>query len=95
MSTHSRNEAADVARWMLQEFIRNDCRLGQREAFNYIRAQFGEEFLDKSRQRDSIAKSVLQEFQKLTGETVVWDMNEGGWRRRVSKDPPGTRHAYE
>jgi hypothetical protein len=88
--------AADVARWMLAEFERNAGRLLQADAQMQIQQRFGEGFVHPSRRGgNSIDRLVLQKFRELTGEAVVWDMNEGGWRRRRSGDPPGTRHAYE
>jgi hypothetical protein len=82
MTTSSPGGADEAARWMVQQFIRNGCRLKQEEAFKHILQSFGEAFVDTRRQKASIARSVLDKFQELTGDAVVWDMNEGGWRKR-------------
>lgn len=88
------HDAAGVAAWMLQEFKRNGGLLNQAAAVQKIREHFGDGFIRPSR-RGSIHRTVLAKFKELTGDTVVWDFNQGGWRRRTSDDPVGTRHAYE
>ena len=40
---------------------------------------------------DGIIKEVLDEFQKLTPDDVVWSRSRQLWRKRRASDPPDTR----
>ena len=81
---------AAVARWMLDEFERQDGYLAQEDAADTIGSKFGTAFVyDNENGNLAIDRKVLDAFRKLTAETVVWDRGERAWRRRDLNDPPG------
>ena len=81
---------ADVARWMLEEFERQDGYLAQTDAVYTIERKFGAAFVYNNENGSlAIDRKVLNAFRKLTAETVVWERGERAWRRRDRHDPPG------
>lgn len=81
--------ARDVAAWMLAEFERQGV-LHQDEAAFKIAEHFGREFTyDNANGNQAIAKSVLDEFRRLSGKDVVWSRSDRYWRRREDGDLPG------
>jgi hypothetical protein len=81
--------AAEVASWMATE-VGNRPRLYQRTAVREIKAKFGEEFVYRNKNGNlAIAKEVLDEFNTLTTDTVVWSIGSRYWRLRRAEDSPG------
>jgi len=79
----------DVAVFMLQQL--KQYQVLYQEAIVYeIASKFGDKFTYINRNGNlSIDKHVLQEFRKLTEDSVVWQMGERAWRLRHDYDPPG------
>jgi hypothetical protein len=69
----------DVAEWMVLQ-LEEDSILNQQEAAKHIQAAFGEESICLDRFGDlGIVRPVLNQFQKLTGDRVVWVVVQGNW----------------
>ena len=67
-----------------------DGYLHQRTAVHEIMEQFGEEFANTNDNGTlSIARKVLDAFNKLTGNDVVWEVGKKLWRKREARDGPG------
>jgi len=78
-----------VAEWMLSELQRVD-QLYQETVVYEISEKFGEEFTYINEGGNlAINKKVLQEFRKLTKDTVIWDRGERYWRFREDYDEEG------
>ena len=80
--------AREVAAWMLKK-LEEDEHLYQESIVFEIAARFGEEFTytnDSGGQ--SISRSALSEFGKLTEGSVVWERQERMWRKREDWDGP-------
>lgn len=81
--------AAEIARIMANE-IQSRSFLDQKVAVRLIRNHGGEEFLYKNQNRNwAIAPEVLERFNELTAETVVWAVGRRRWRNRKPTDPTG------
>ncbi len=79
----------DVAEWMLAR-VKDDGFLPQYLAAAMIRSDFGEDFVHRSKTPNlAITKDVLEEFQKLSGDDVVWERGEGRWALRQKFHKPG------
>lgn len=79
----------EVAEWMATQ-IDNFYELTQSHAVSEIRFRFGAEFVYTNRNgNDAINASVLQEFDNLTREKVVWVLSKRRWRKREPFDAPG------
>ena len=84
-------EEIAIAQWMFDEFQR-DGRLSQSRAVTEIRRNHGDGHLYKNKNGNwAINKTILEEFKKLGPEDRVWSRGDQIWRRRMPKDPPGTR----
>jgi len=78
---------------MLVELERDKC-LYQNTVVYDIASKFGEPFTYINRNGNlAINKQVLNEFRKLTGDSVVWERGERMWRFREDYDLFGTRQA--
>jgi hypothetical protein len=78
-----------IAQWMLDELERRR-ELYQIDAVNGIVKNFGPEFTETNKNGNlSIKKPVREAFNKLTGDTVVWDHWGRYWRKRQPGDAPG------
>ena len=87
MSKEATSEA--VAQWMLAQ-VESDGDLYQDDAASRIEEEFGQEFIyENENGNPAISKLVLQVFQKISEETVVWERGERMWRKRESYDDPG------
>jgi len=86
---------ADVARWMLDEFERQDGYLSQEDAVSVIETKFGATFVYVNDNGNlAIKRNVLDAFRKLTTDTVVWNQSDRAWLRRGPYDSPGRRSDY-
>ncbi len=78
-----------IARGMLGEIERKHD-LFQLDAVRGIAEKFGPEFTyENQRGNPAIDKRVLAAFNKLTGDTVVWEHWGRYWRKRKDGDKPG------
>ena len=83
--------AAEVARWM-QRKTREDQVLNHRDAVKGIRQHFGDEFIYINRNGNpAIREDVLEEFRRMTQQSVVWELGMLRWRKRRPDDPRGVR----
>jgi len=86
--------ARQVAEWMVDQLEQYDELLQQATAYE-IRERFGAEFVCFDAYGDlGIARKVLYQFRKLTGDSVVWvavrsNWLEGYWRKRGPLDSMG------
>ena len=79
----------DVAEWMAKE-VRARPVLNQTTAAREMKNEFGEEFTYKNKNGNrAIKKSVLDAFNRLTEEDVVWVKKNQRWRKRKVTDKPG------
>lgn len=93
-SSASRRNATPLAAAarMLFELETNDGLLAQDDAAAMLARELGNEFIVTNKNGNpSIAKAVLDEFAKLTSDTVVWEATERQWRRREVADPAGRK----
>lgn len=85
-----------VAEWMLARLGDDDTLVQQAAAYD-IHALFGEVFVRRDANGDlGIARSVLAQFRKLSGDSIVWvavqgDWLAGYWRKREVRDGEGRR----
>ena len=88
-----------VAEWMVGQ-LEEEHELRQQVAAYEIQALFGDEFVCWDANGDlGIARKVLYQFRKLTGDTVVWVAVQGNWlagywRKRERTDRDGRRQWY-
>lgn len=83
--------AKDVARWMVDQVSRYRY-MDQSFAVGRIEWDFGKEFIHTNRHGNrAINKDVLNEFEKLTRDTVVWLQRKRTWRLREDGDAPGRK----
>ncbi|MFX3635851.1 MAG: hypothetical protein ACE3L7_28155 [Candidatus Pristimantibacillus sp.] len=69
----------EVAAWMVNE-IKVKGNLHQSDAIDYIKAQFGEEFVFVNENgHPSLAKEVRKAFRKLHNGQVAWDRDGFFW----------------
>jgi len=79
----------DVAEWMLAR-VKDDGFLPQYLAAAMIRRDFGEDFAYRTKGPGfAIAAEVRREFQKLSGDDVVWECGERRWAWRQKFHKPG------
>lgn len=70
--------------------LKRDGYLYQDVAVGSIASQFGEEFTRVNAGGNmAIVKNVLDAFNKMTGDEVVWVRSERMWRKREDYDLPG------
>lgn len=82
-------DAQDVAAWMVEELQREGV-LYQDVAASEITLRFGEKFTRINANGNvGISKPVLDAFNRLTGDDVVWCRGERYWRKREDWDLPG------
>ena len=81
--------AREIAQWMVDQLeIRSE--LYQEDAVHEIAHMFGEEFTYENENGNAaIDKTVLKEFKKLTGDSVIWEHGQRMWRKRHDYDEPG------
>jgi hypothetical protein len=81
--------AKEIARCMLERVTVAPLYQDNNAARN-IRVAFDERFTQKNGNTNwAISKDVLDEFAKLTGNTVVWERSSRRWRMRREGDKPG------
>jgi hypothetical protein len=81
--------AKQVAEYMLAR-LQKTKNLYQETVVYEIKKQFGKEFTYINDNGNlAIAKAVLAEFKKLSGDDVIWERGSRMWRLRKSYDKPG------
>lgn len=71
--------AQDVAEWMVGE-IKFTGTLRQEAAIEYVRTQFGEQFVFVNENGNaSLSKEVKKAFRKLHNGRVAWDRDAFMW----------------
>ncbi len=81
-----------VAEWMVSEFDRRERHLPLQQAITQIRKKFGDEVIQRNDGGEwTIVQTVLDEFQKLTTDCVVWDRGGEFWRERKPGEKPAPR----
>ncbi|MEC0240679.1 hypothetical protein P4H66_12560 [Paenibacillus dokdonensis] len=71
--------AQEVAEWMVQE-IRPTGTLYQTDAIEYVKTQFGEQFVFVNENGNtSLSKEVKKAFRKLHGGKIAWDRDGFFW----------------
>ncbi|MEW4371070.1 DUF6953 family protein [Paenibacillus kandeliae] len=72
-------QAQEIASWMI-EHIRDRGMLRQEEAIDYVREQYGEQFLFTSDSGNiSLDKEIKKAFRKQHGGRVAWDRDGFFW----------------
>ncbi|MSU76515.1 MAG: hypothetical protein EXS16_00310 [Gemmataceae bacterium] len=92
----------EVAEWMIAQIEVSD-ELYQQTAAKKIGKSFGSEFVYRDEAGNlAIARRVLDQFRKLTSDSVVWVTHHGGgfcpdayWRKREEHDAPGRTQYIE
>jgi DNA-binding IclR family transcriptional regulator len=80
--------ATQVAEWMLAKLHASGW-LSQEDTVYEVAQRFGNEFTYWNANGNlAIAKQVLSEFRRLTGDTVVWSRSDRCWRFRQKYDQP-------
>lgn len=78
----SRFTAKEVAEWMVEQLPSNDVLYHETTACE-IREHFGRSFIYMDEDGNvAIKKDVLAVFEKLAGNTIVWDQGRRLWRKR-------------
>lgn len=71
--------AQQVAEWMVEE-IRFKGNLYQTDAIEYVKTNFGEQFVFVNENGNaSLSKEVKKAFRKLHGGRVAWDRDSFMW----------------
>ncbi|CAH1219498.1 hypothetical protein PAECIP111892_04776 [Paenibacillus auburnensis] len=71
--------AQEVAEWMVKE-IRFTGTLHQTAAIEYVKANFGEQFVFVNENGNaSLSKDVKKAFRKLHGGRIAWDRDGFLW----------------
>ncbi|AIQ38919.1 hypothetical protein MKZ24_02870 [Paenibacillus sp. FSL R7-0297] len=71
--------AQEVAEWMVKE-IKFTGTLHQTAAIEYVKANFGEEFVFVNENGNaSLSKEVKKAFRKLHGGRIAWDRDGFLW----------------
>lgn len=71
--------AQEVAEWMVKE-IRFTGTLHQTAAIEYVKANFGEQFVFVNENGNaSLSKEVKKAFRKLHGGRIAWDRDGFLW----------------
>jgi hypothetical protein len=71
--------SVEVAEWMFSE-LKNSGVLYQTAAVNYIKEQFGEQFIYvNDNGHESIDKEVKKAFKRLHGGKAAWDRDAFYW----------------
>ncbi|KAI7273299.1 hypothetical protein KC345_g7015 [Hortaea werneckii] len=71
--------AQEVAEWMVKE-IKFTGTLHQTAAIEYVKANFGEEFVFVNENGNaSLSKDVKKAFRKLHGGRIAWDRDGFLW----------------
>lgn len=71
--------AQQVAEWMVEE-IRFKGNLYQTDAIEYVKTNFGEQFVFINENgNSSLSKEVKKAFRKLHGGKVAWDRDSFMW----------------
>jgi Fe-S cluster assembly iron-binding protein IscA len=71
--------AQEVAEWMVEE-IRFTGNLYQAAAIEYVKANFGEQFVFVNENGNaSLSKEVKKAFRKLHGGRIAWDRDGFLW----------------
>lgn len=80
-----------IAEWMLEKYNERQY-LAHSTACRVIRQNFGEQYVYKNKRKNwAINKEVLEAFNKLTPEGVVWSRCAKVWRARKLGDPQNSR----
>lgn len=71
--------AQQVSEWMVEE-IRLKGSLYQTDAIEYVKANFGEQFVFVNENGNaSLSKEVKKAFRKLHGGRIAWDRDGFFW----------------
>ncbi|MBP1906358.1 hypothetical protein J2Z32_003007 [Paenibacillus turicensis] len=71
--------AQQVAEWMVEE-IRFKGNLYQTDAIEYVKTNFGEQFVFVNDNGNaSLSKEVKKAFRKLHGGRIAWDRDSFMW----------------
>lgn len=71
--------AQQVAEWMVEE-IRFKGNLYQTDAIEYVKTNFGEQFVFINENGNaSLSKEVKKAFRKLHGGRIAWDRDSFMW----------------
>jgi hypothetical protein len=80
-----------IAEWMAAELDRQ-IYLYQETVVYDIASKFGDQFTYLNANGNlAIRADVLNEFRKLTADSVVWERGSRMWRKRQDYDPAGRR----
>jgi hypothetical protein len=81
--------ASQVAEWML-DTLKHDRYVDYKDVITRLQLSENDKFLHKNAKGVlSIDKEVLDEFRRLTGDTVIWDEKEKYWRKNeIGKGRP-------
>ena len=79
----------EVARWMVAELAQRPS-LYQSRVASHVRRHSPELTYRNKNGNWALAKSVLDEFRKLTpGNEIIWSRSSQMWRHRKPHDKPG------
>jgi hypothetical protein len=78
----------DAAQWMIDEMTRKG-KLYQDTVADNLKKQDPSLVYENKNGNYAIQKDVLDIFNKLGGEGVVWSKGDRCWRPRKSNDAPG------
>jgi hypothetical protein len=93
MTSQSEITPEQVGRWMVDELERVKW-LYQQEVVWTIQQKFGKQFVYENQAGNlAIDWRVLQAFERLTGDSVVWQKGERMWRKREAYDAPGRKQS--
>lgn len=86
--------AREVAEWMADEVTRMRY-MEQSYAAHRIESMFGGDFTyTNSNHNLAIRKDVLDAFEDITRDTVVWLRKRRTWRPREERDTPGRQQYW-
>jgi hypothetical protein len=79
----------EIAAWMLDEVVREGL-VEQETMAAGIETRFGSEYVPVSDSGNlSVRRDILDEFKRISKDSVVYHFGEKCWRRRESQDSPG------
>lgn len=80
-----------IAQWMAEE-CQNRPYVYQQQVVAEIQRRFGNQHIHSNKSGNpAINKGILDAFNDLTKEDVVWSTRLKYWRKRAPADPPGAR----
>ena len=83
------NTVQDIAQWMFNR-VKNKSPVYQEEIVYDIKREFGSEWVNETEYGNlAINKKILNEFNRITKDVVVWEKYDKCWRMRTARDSPG------